>query len=160
MLPAVRTAVPALAAVLLAGCYVYVPPSSPEPAPGTPVALELNDQGRLGLAPTLGPALDRIGGTLVSRTDSAYTLRVSDVTTIRGERSTWTGERYQVPVAYVGRLRERRLSRSRTMLVGGAVLAAVGTFVLTRTVNGGGEGGDGGPSTNPPSANSSRVPAP
>jgi hypothetical protein len=154
----VRFAAPALAAVLLAGCYVYVPPASPEPAPGTPVALELNDRGRLGLTPTLGPGVDRVAGTLVGRTDSAYTLRVSDVTTIRGERTRWTGERYEVPAAYVGMVRERKLARSRTMLVAGAALAAVGTFVLTRTINGGGEGSGGGPNTEPPPPSSARVP--
>lgn len=151
---------PVLAAVLLAGCYVYVPPSSPEPAPGTSVALELNDRGRVGLAPTLGPEIGRISGTLVGESDSAFTLRVSDVRTIRGERSAWTGERFDVPRAFVGVVRERKLSRRRSLIAGGVALAAIGTFVVTRTVNGGGSGPGGDPGTGPPPGTSARVPTP
>jgi hypothetical protein len=133
------------AAVLpFAGCYVYRPVVAPL-APGTRIALELNDRGRAGVADSLGPELTHVEGELVSRTDSLYVLRVSRVRDIRGDRTRWRGEPASVRQEFVKDVAIRELSKQRTaMLVGGIAIAAV-TFVVTRDLLGfGGSDDDGG----------------
>lgn len=143
---------PALLVALGAACYNSTALGTTTPAPGTPVALELSDQGRVGVGVELGPSLDRIEGTVVGVTDSTYLLRVARVTDVRGVPAAWGGETVAVSRAWVGRAYERRFSRSRTYLVAGAVTAALVAFIATRGFGLGGPvlqnpGGGGGGST-------------
>ena len=144
-------------ALLVGGCYSYAPPAGPLPVAGTSIALDLNDQGRLGMGALLGPGVRRISGRLVGASDSVYALSVTDIETLRGERTNWTGERLEVRRDFVGELLERKLSRSRTALAAGTALAVVGTYVATRTLGGSGNPDNGGGGTNPPPGQTTRV---
>src|SRR5438093_946538 len=77
---------------LLAGCYTYTPLQTLEPVPQARVALVLSDQGRVGAGPNIGSGVARVEGALVGLSDSDLTLRVAQVTDIRGAQSRWTGE--------------------------------------------------------------------
>ena len=145
------TAVVVGCSMLVSACYTSVPlHTSVNNAPS--VVLTVNDRGRVGLENRMGPEVNTIEGTLINRTDSTYTLRVSAVTFLNGTVSKWTGEEEQVRTDYVRDANERRLSTSRSLLVGAIVAVAVGTFIATRGVFGFG-GGDsstetrGGPQT-------------
>jgi hypothetical protein len=130
---------------VLAGCYSYNPPSLLTPVPGTHVALVLSDQGRVGMAPAIGPGVARLEGILLPSADSTYQLQVSDVYGINGSHNPWTAETVAVRREYVANTLERRFSRPRTYLVVAGASAAFVSFVLTRSLFGlGGAGSDNG----------------
>ena len=125
---------------VLAGCYAYVPlgGTHPETAPGARVAIELTDVGRVGMAPQLGPEVNRIEGVLVTRSDSTYEVGVSMLIGLWGAQSKWAGEQVVIRRDYVRRMGERRFSAWRTGVLAGAASAGVLAFVLTRSLIGGG----------------------
>src|SRR2546427_23814 len=113
----------ALLSALLAGCYTYRPLEAPPPPPlpSPRVALVLSDQGRVGAGPTVGSGIVRVEGSLVDATDTDYTLRVAEVTDIRGAQSRWSGEQVRLQRSYVANAYERRFSKPRTYLLVGAL---------------------------------------
>jgi len=134
---------------VLAACYTSTPLALVAPASGTGVSLVFTDAGRVGAGPTLGGGLASIEGTLVRLTDTAFVVRVSRVTDVRGVQTKWAGETVMVDRAWVGNAYERRLSRSRTYFVAGAFTAGLAAFIATRTLGSGGPtlqtpGGGGG----------------
>ncbi len=144
-----RTATIGLVAVLHVGCYTYTSLET-RPAPQTRVALVLSDEGRVGARTTLGAGVARVEGAVVDATDTDYTVRVAEVTDIRGGRTNWTGETVQVQRSFVASAFERRFSKSRTSLLIGAFTAGLVAFAATRDLFGGGgplienPGGGGG----------------
>lgn len=146
-----RSIAAAVLPMALAGCYSYTPLATPSPVPGTKVALVLSDAGRVGLGPAVGEGTSRLEGSIVSASDTAYVLSVSDVYGISGSHAQWAGEQVQVQKSYVANSMERRFSRGRTVFMAGGTAAALVTFLLTRDLLGlGGSGvsnlpgGDGG----------------
>ena len=124
----------ALAATVAAGCYTYTPLGVAVPAPGAEISLVLTDQGRVAAGGVLGPSADRVEGPLMGASDSAYLLRVTRVTDIRGIQSRWSAESVAVNRAWVATAYRRHFSRSRTYVIAGAFTAAVTAFVATRTL--------------------------
>lgn len=128
------------------GCYSYSPLPTLTPAPGSRVALVLSDQGRVGMASSIGPGVARVEGSLLEASDSAYRLQVSDVYGIDGKHSQWTAETVLVRRDYVANTLERHFSRPRTYLAVAGASAAFVSFVLTRGLLGlGGSGPGSGP---------------
>lgn len=139
----------ALLLPLSAACYTYTPLPSLAPVPDTHVALVLTDLGRVGAGPSMGAGVAKIEGALVGSTDSEYTLRITDVTDVRGRESRWNGERLSVRRAWVDNAYEKRFSKPRTYLLVGALTVGAATFIATRHLLGGGSaiqppGGGGG----------------
>lgn len=124
----------------VAGCYAYVPAASPV-APGTRVAVDLNDQGRTDLRGVIGSEIARVEGPLVHNSDTAYVLNVLETRGMGGQLSRWSGETVSLRREYVRRLTERRFSRSRTTVAVVAGAAGVLAFILARDLLGLG-GGD------------------
>lgn len=123
-----------------AACYRYVPleaGSQAGPQAGTIVELQLNDRGRAALADSIGPAADRIEGTLRSASGGAYQLSVSSVRYFGGTMNKWSGESLRVPMEFVGRSRERRFDRKRTWAVGAGAAAALVLAILQTELTGG-----------------------
>jgi hypothetical protein len=120
----------ALAAVqLMTACFQYVPVRT-DPAPGVRVALEINDEGRVALAPALGPGVVRIEGVLVATESDVLVVDAMMVTQLRLRPTAVDRIRVRVARAHVVLTEERRMSRKRTILaVGGAVVAVVSFFV-------------------------------
>ena len=131
-----RSAVASLSVFLLGfvcGCYTFSPIAT-NPAPGTDLVLGLNDQGRVNLGQSVGPAAETIEGKLQTKTDSAYVISVSSVRYFNGGSNTWSGEPLTVGTSFVQQAQERRFSASKTALAVGAAAAAVLSFILTRTL--------------------------
>lgn len=129
----------------LGGCYSYTPSPTLTPAAGDRLALVLSDQGRVGMAPSIGPGVARVEGSVLEASDSAYRLQVSDVYGIDGKHSQWSAETVSVRRDYVASTLERHFSRPRTYLAVAGASAAFVSFVLTRGLLGiGGSGPDTG----------------
>jgi hypothetical protein len=116
--------------------------------PGLHVALDISDQGRVGLANQLGPGVTRIEGLITSADSEAYVISIAEISTIGGGSAKWTGERVSIRPQYISGVETREFSRSRTMLAIGAAALAIGLFIVTRSLVGGGyspdTGGTGG----------------
>lgn len=132
---------------ILAGCYTYVPlgATRPEAVPGTRLAIELTDVGRVGMAPQVGAEADRLEGVLIARSDTTYELGVSMLIGLWGAQSKWSGERVTVRSDYVRRMSVRRFSGWRTAVLVGGASAGFLAFVLTRNLLGGGSTPDSPP---------------
>ncbi|HUQ19127.1 MAG TPA: hypothetical protein VM099_05890 [Gemmatimonadaceae bacterium] len=98
------------------------------------MAIDLNDQGRLGLGQDIGPAAKQVEGTVRKDTDSAYALSVRKVSYLNGQSNPWTGEQLTVRKSYIGFAQERKYSRSRSYLAAAAAIGAAAALILTRTV--------------------------
>ena len=136
--------------VVTAGCYSYLPLTTPDPKPGTPVALELNDSGRVGVAESIGPGVLRVQGSVVRATETAYVVSIADVLGLDRRTTKWGGETVGIQRTYVAMPYERRFSKGRTIAVVGMILGGATAFVLTWNLLGFGGplsfggGGDGG----------------
>lgn len=145
----------AIASAGLGGCYSLVPVRGASPAPGTRIALDVNDAGRVALGASMGPEIDRVEGQLIERSDGEYLLGVTSVSLLRGGTQTWKGERVVVKPEFVSNVYERRFDVARTGLAAGALAAGV-ALIATKDLLGGGNEDTGG--QNPDSLNTRRNP--
>src|SRR5512147_1793889 len=109
-----------IAFLLLAStaCYRYAPIQGVPTDAGQSVRLRLTDQGSITLAPLVGPTIVALDGTLVATKDTAMTLSVTNAIARNGVETTWTGERVDVPRAFINSLQARSLDKGRSWLVG------------------------------------------
>jgi hypothetical protein len=126
----------------LSGCY-RTSPVETAPPPGTAVVLDLTDQGRVALGPSIGSAAARVEGSLDSA-GAAYNVKVTSVTYLNGQSNRWTNEPLRIQSDLVRELRVKRFSRGRTALVAGGSVGAVIALILTRQLL-----VDGSPETQP-----------
>lgn len=131
----------ALGLVVLSGCYVYVPVQPSGLVPNTDIAVDLNDQGRVGLSPQVGPEVRRISGKLLDKSPDQIRLQVADVTFVNGTENRWTGEPIGIRSDFVGIWLAQKLSIPRTAAVGLTAAAAVGAMLITRSLLGSGTEG-------------------
>jgi hypothetical protein len=119
----------------LTGCYQYVPVRTPQLPAGALVSVGLNDRGRVELAERIGPGVRHLGGAVVTTSDSAMVLAVSTVDYMDVPVPVrWNGERVQLSRQFLNEVRERRLSRSRSLIMAGVLTigaALVSTLALT-----------------------------
>ena len=116
----------ALLSGALNGCYEFVPAQSDVLVPGKPIALEINDRGRVELGALVGSEVRRLSGTLISQSDQDYRMRVTELTFLNDRTSHWSGEQLTVPRQYARTVFQQRLSHGRTMA---ATLASAGLVV-------------------------------
>ena len=142
----------------LPACYVNTPvDASVRPmSAGENIALDISDLGRVGLAERFGPGVVQIEGRLRAATERAYELSVFRVSYLRDGDSRWAGERVVVEREHVGRVYERKLSRTRTLMAAGAVAGSLVVFAITRALVSEGREPDDPPE--PPGPISTRVP--
>jgi len=113
------------------GCYTLTPVQSVPPS-GSVLILGLNDQGRVALGPSVGPAAQTVMGTLQSRNDSAFVLSVNSVSYLNGQSNRWSGEPLIVQTSLVQDTKLRQFSRGRTALAVALTGAGFLAFALTR----------------------------
>ena len=143
--------------VLGTGCYTLQSASLTAPQPGTVVALDVNDAGRVALGGTIGPEIGQIEGRLVSQEPSEYVLAVSTVRMLRGGEQVWSGERVRIGRDQVGNAYVRRFDKGRTLALGAVVVGAVAAIALSSDLIGFGREPD--PPIEPPTGGESlRVP--
>jgi uncharacterized membrane-anchored protein YitT (DUF2179 family) len=142
---AVALATMASFALATSGCATYAPIAQRE-APGAgEVRLLLTDRGSVELAAQVGPQVVSLEGRVREMSDSTLRLALSSVQTRTGDPTVWVGEPVTVPVAYVASFQRRQPSRSRTVLLAGAITATVvaigaGFTLISNGTSGGGGG--------------------
>jgi hypothetical protein len=112
-------------AVCLAGCYTMQPARQLTPEPGSVIALDISDQGRVALGGLVGPELARVEGRFVSVDSSAYVLRVTGVRFLRGGEQGWSGETVRIKPEHVSSRYERKFSVVRTVALSALAVGAV-----------------------------------
>jgi len=138
----------AVASLGLGACYVYAPAYT-TPEPGTRVAFEINDRGRVGLENNVGPEVAEVEGVLTSASETLLVLNVLEVRGLRGGHAAWTGESVLFRPEYVRSMRTRRWSTGRTAALVTFLASSTVAFIASRGLFGG-AGGDGPPPINPP----------
>jgi hypothetical protein len=133
------------AAFVLCGCYVNTPLVTTVPEPGTRLHVQLTDDGAQSLARYLGPNVAYIDGRLIQRQDSGMTLSVNSTTARTGEQQSWKGENVQIPKSAVATVEQKKVSKWRTALVAGVVVAGVAVISgVSGGSSGSSHGGGGG----------------
>lgn len=136
------------AALALSACYVSVPVQSSQLAPGQRVRVELTDMGSDSLARYLGPGVSSVDGRLVQRSDSSFGVSVSQVQLRNGSDQFWKGESVTIPRVSIAGVQERRISKLRSFLLAGAVVA--GAVLITSAAAGDNSGRSSKPPPPPP----------
>ena len=132
-----RACVAAFLVGVSTGCYSYVPAPA-GPMPGMDVAVRVNDRGRVALADSIGPSVDRIEGSVQSSSDSTLYLRITSVQYINGQSTRWGREPLAIRSDFMGDIRQKQFSRSRTMALAGAAVAGLVALIVSRELVGGG----------------------
>jgi hypothetical protein len=141
-----QTFIGATALVILAlGCHRYEPVTAASVARGSNVAVSLTDYGTANLGRLLGMGVETVEGSLVTVSDSAYTLSVQLVRQRNGIETFWRGEQVAIPRVDVAEIRQRRFSRSKSALATVALLAAAYGAVEAFIGTGSGAPPPGGP---------------
>lgn len=125
-----------LGAMAVSACYVNTPvDTSVRPlAPGDRVALDISDQGRVGLGERFGPGVTQIEGRIKAANDQTLSLQVFRVSYLREGDSRWTGEEVVLDRTTVGRTYQRTLSKGRTAATVAAVGGGLLAFIVTRAI--------------------------
>ena len=109
---------------LLAACHRYEPVTAATVARGSSVAVSLTDYGTASLGRLLGMGVGTVEGSLLTVSDSAYTVAVQLVRQRNGIETFWRGEQVAIPRVDVAEIRQRRFSRGKSALATVAVIAA------------------------------------
>jgi|GEM_PF-1653738 len=140
------------AALLLAGCFSYVPYEHLTPRQGDHVTADLTPDGSQDLARLVGPRVGSLRGQVVNADTDRMLLSVSSTTNFDDETTYWKGEEVPVPMGGVDHLLAKKFSVGRTILVTAAfvTVGVLGAKILTSVDKGGNtqNGGGGGPSPN------------
>jgi hypothetical protein len=121
--------------VTASACYEYRPLETAGPVVGEPVALQITDRGRVQLSDRFGPGLAEVRGRLVSNSDNQYVLNVDRVWEINGASTAWSGEETRLDQSFVGMVKGRKLSTTRTVILSG-LGAGLAYFMVTRSLTG------------------------
>jgi hypothetical protein len=106
-------------------CYSLERVNGSSPTPGTRIALDVTDVGRVALGGSMGPEIDRVEGRLIERSNGEYLLGVTSVSLLRGGVQTWKGEQVVLKPEFVSTVYERRLDKARTGLFAAAIVGGV-----------------------------------
>jgi hypothetical protein len=120
---------------LCTACYAYTPVQT-TPAPGTQIALEVTDQGRVALTDKIGPGIVRLEGTLAGVEGGELLVDADAVRQVRGYITDLGGVRVRLPQQYITRMDERRFSRRKTLLVAGSIVGVVAAFFAAKGLSG------------------------
>jgi hypothetical protein len=114
--------------LLQVACYNYLPLSRSHLVPSTYLAVTLTESGSDELAPYIGPNVLVVRGRFLSATERGFAISVAAVENRRGIISEWKGESVVIPGEFVRSVEERRVARSKTVLLAGASVAG---FLIT-----------------------------
>ncbi|WP_411280488.1 hypothetical protein [Gemmatimonas sp.] len=136
-----------LTAWSLLGCYAYQPSSEVLPAaPSANVRVTLNPAGSAFVRQSLGNDVRDIEGVVLRRTADSLVLAVERTYTSANERYQSSGDTVTVAVSGTERVDVRKISRSRSLLFGLGIVAAVALALVGIASSVGGASGDGLPS--------------
>lgn len=132
----------------LTGCYQYVPIEGDALRAGARVRAHIADPGAPDITANLGPGVTAVDGSVLRLSRDTLGLAVRVVTLRQFDEQYWKGEGVTLPRGVLGQLEERQLSRTRTALFSGAILA--GSLMLRRLFDPARGGEDGGVPVRPP----------
>ncbi len=125
-----------LAAIVLAGCYHYVPGELSDLGPGTDTRVRITESEASRFA-TILPGGDRrlLEGRVVQRGTDSLLLQVAVSSNLVGTRVETLSQRIDLAQHDITNVELRRLDKWKTgLLIGGA--AGVGTALLVSTLTG------------------------
>ena len=117
----------ALAANLFAGCYAFVPTDFSAPEPGRTLRVDVSDSGRQALISRFGPGVEEVHGMALATSRDSMSLLVQSIQSRQGSSAVDAQPVGLTPIDVSG-VYERRLSRTRSLLLGAGV--AVAAFLL------------------------------
>jgi hypothetical protein len=133
-----------LALLLQVGCYETLPLQQGSPPTTVSVQLVLNDAGRAAVSSKLGSAVDKVEGMLTAQNADSYTLAVSQVFQLGGSSTKWNGESVTVSKDWTVGYQIHRFSKSKTIILASAIVAAAIVFFVTTGLIGSGSPDDSG----------------
>jgi len=139
-----------LGSFLLQGCYSVSAVDPAGPQPGTRLVASLTPDGSQQLASQVGPRVIAVEGVLDEATAERLSLRLVRTEGANQVSTYWNQEEVTIPRPAIAQLRQRRLDRSRSFLMAGAV---VGAALLAAVLAGGLAAGDEPPGGGPPPTN-------
>jgi hypothetical protein len=125
---------------VLFGCYESVPVEINRVEPGTKIRVTLTDAGADSLARYLGPGVERVDGKLINTTDERLALGVTSIAMKSGQDQYWKGETVAIPRSALATVQQRKVNKPKSLLLGGAFIAALASLRLTGVVGGNGSG--------------------
>lgn len=136
-----------VAAVLTVGCYTYTPVNPNAALSGQRTRVDLTEAGSFAVASFIGPYGRSLEGRITQKDDSGMVVSVTQLTRRSGVEETWRGESVRVPNSAVESVSLPKLSRVRSTLLAGGILAT--TLGLAAGLGGGSvlgksSGGTGG----------------
>ena len=140
----------ALLVPALTGCYTLKPVSGVDPSPGTKLAFDVNDAGRVALGGSMGPEIAQVEGMLVEKDNDGYLLAVSNVRLLRGGEQVWSGEKVRLNNQYLGTAYQRRFSLGRSIGLGVVGIGGFGAILVSTSLLGLGQDDSGKPPEEPP----------
>jgi len=140
-----------LAALLLAGCFIYVPYEQTTPRTGDHVTADLNPGGSEELARLVGPQVGSVRGQVLTADASSMLLSVSSTTSFDEQTTYWKGEQVAVPLGSVDHILTKKFSAGRTLMLTAAVVGVgiLGAKILTGVDQSNHNGSTGGGGQNP-----------
>lgn len=126
----------------LAGCYTLEPARTSAPQPGSVIAVDITDAGRVALGGMIGPEIAQVEGRLIGADPSEYVIGVTDVRFLRGGDQVWHGETVHIKSEYVSARYDRRFSAVRSAALGAVAVGAV-ALIATKSLHGFGQGESG-----------------
>ena len=130
--------------VAVSGCYTLQPVTRQALPAGMTISLSINDAARASLSAQMGPNISQIQGRLIREDTSGFLLAVSEVRTFRDGTQVWSGEHILVKKEFVNQASERKFSRTKTAIVGVAVVGVL-AILASQGIIGSLSGDDGKP---------------
>ena len=107
---------------LCVACSTYTS-INPALAPRGTVRLSCNDAGRTETLAPFGRQLTSVEGEILSVTDSAITIDVSEVNRASSDVEQYHGEEMTIPSRYIGVIERKHVQVARSLAIAGAILA-------------------------------------
>lgn len=132
-----RTVLPFCAALLLSGCFTYLPVTEPgQLEPGLAVRARISPAAGARIAPLLGASdARRLDGTLITHSTDTLIVEVPTVMTDTREFGRTPNQRVSILKSELLELEVRRIDRLRTVAVVGSAAIIAGT-ILARSLKG------------------------
>ncbi len=78
----------------------------------------------------LGPLVERVDGIVLSADTAGVVLSVTGIKDVRGGSSLWSGERVAIPAEAILGYRPRRLSKPKSFLLAGVLVASIAVLTF------------------------------
>lgn len=150
----VRHHVAALALVLGAGCYRYVPTDMSSVEPGSEVRARLTPAGREEMTRLFGPEVRALDGELVRWNHDGIAVLKAMTFQVDGFPATRAADTLHLATAQFSEVERKELDGRRTVLFGAGIIAGMaGAVIAARTFGGDSEDPHGeGPDEQPEAA--------